>query len=59
MEDDENMLLTLLAATREMILIPGGPMEGTDTSAGLYVSRYEEEMELFNRDFINRVLAQY
>lgn len=58
-EDDENMLLTLLAVTREMILIPGGPMEGTDTSAGLYVSRYEEEMELFNRDFINRVLAQY
>ena len=57
-EDDEYIPITIIIASREICLIPGGSMNGTDTSAPPYVSRYEEEKVLFKQDFLDRVIEK-
>ena len=58
-EKEENVLIALLACTEEIISVAnsGNNDDMMDTSAGHYVSRYEEEKALFDKSFIDRVKA--
>ena len=56
-EKDEHLLINLIACTEEIIFVAnkGSSEEMMDRTAGLYISRYEEERKLFNAEFIERV----
>lgn len=53
-EKEENMLINLLAAVEELIYVQTYD-GGYDTSACGYISRYEEERLLFDKNYIERV----
>lgn len=58
-ENEENLFITLLACTEEIICVGNsGDSDSTiDPSAGPYVSVLKEEKELFDKNFIERVKA--
>ena len=54
-EDYEHLRIVLLACVEEIVLVNAG--NGMDRSAAKYISRWEEEQRLLNKDFLHRVKA--
>ena len=54
--DPANLLVMLLVATEKFVLVATG--QGMDRTSAKYVSRYEEEKQFFDREFVNRTITQ-